>query len=393
MVGVGETYLPAFALNIGMSEWLTGLFATVPLIVGAIIQLLSPWGVLLVGGVKRWVVGAATLQALAFIPLVFLSFGPSVSDFALLFLIAAVYWGAGFAAGPSWNFWMAQIVPEKNAASFFAKRHRFAQVGILLGLIGGGIALQQNVRVVHLTSVFSLLFLFAFLARASSSFFLSLKVDAKSSMAFSSLLARDSLFAKVKEMLKEKSYQRFFTALFLFYVAIYISSPFVTPFFLEKMKLNYDQYMLAQAALFIAKILVLPFAAKLMEKFGTKTVFFIGAMGISPLPALWSFMDLTIESAIIVQVLSGAFWGLFELALAVTFFGQIKHVDKISVLTIYNLFNALAIIIGSLIGGAILKSLDASLESYQVIFYLGPALRLAVILIFAYLMRKTTKLI
>jgi predicted MFS family arabinose efflux permease len=393
MVGVGETYLPAFALKVGMSEWLTGLFATVPLIVGALIQLLSPWGVFWVGGVKRWVVGAATLQALAFIPLVFLSFGSRIRDFALLFAIAAVYWGAGFAANPSWNFWMAQIVPEKNANAFFARRHRYAQVGVLVGLIGGGIALQQNVRVVHLTSVFSFLFLIAFFARASSSVLLSLKIDGKSSTAFSSLLARDSLIRKISFMLKDQSYQRFFTALFLFYIAMYISAPFMTPYFLEKLNLNYDQFMLAQAALFIAKIAVTPLSAHLMEKWGVKTVFLIGAIGIAPLPISWAIFSPTIESAIFLQIVGGAFWGIFELSLAVIFFGQIKHIDKISVLTIYNFFNALAIIVGSLIGGALLKSRGATLESYYFIFYLGTTLRFAVILFFAYQMRNKTRLL
>ncbi|MGZ5280335.1 MAG: MFS transporter, partial [Pseudobdellovibrionaceae bacterium] len=93
MVGVGETYLPAYALSVGMSEWMAGMFATVPLMTGALIQLLSPWMLVKVGSIKKWVVGSAFVQALAFLPLVYFCLEPEQNIFWIL-VFAALYWGA-----------------------------------------------------------------------------------------------------------------------------------------------------------------------------------------------------------------------------------------------------------------------------------------------------------
>lgn len=368
MVGAGETYLPAYALSVGMSEWLTGLFATAPLIVGALIQLLSPWGLGRVQSVKLWVVGSTFVQALTFLPLLYLSLHPT-DNFLWLFLIAALYWGAGFAAGPSWNFWMGHLVPPEKAAEFFSRRHRVSQWGILVGLIGGGLALHWNVKFGPLTSVFSVLFLIAFIARASSSIFLWLKSDVIQESAAGALKKNPTKFRFWKSEARP-----FFVFLFVFYVTIYISSPFVTPYFLEKLKLNYDQYMLALAALLFAKIAVLPFASRLIERFGVAWIFFLGAIGISPLPVFWPVSP-DMWLVLTLQILSGAFWGLFEVGITMIFFKQIRPEEKISILTIYNVFNALAMVIGTIIGGHILRSYNASLESYYMIFAIGAVLR------------------
>jgi predicted MFS family arabinose efflux permease len=371
MVGAGETYLPAYALSVGMSEWLTGLFATVPLMSGAAIQMVSPWALYYVGSVKKWVVGAGVVQALSFLPLFFFTLFPT-DNFIWLFLIAAVYWGATYASGPMWNFWMNQLVPEDQAAQFFARRHRVGQIGILIGLIGGGLALHANLHVGSFTSVFSTLFLVAFFSRASSSFCLSMKKEWK---------ATPDHRPDVREVLnlfRSPAYHGFFSFLFIFYVTIFISSPFVTPYFLEKLHLTYYDYMFSLAALFVAKIAVLPFVTPLMKKYGVKRVFFWGALGISPLPALWPLSD-SLWFVMALQAVSGAFWGMFEVSLSVTFFNQIHPKQKILVLTFYNFFNATAVIIGSLVGGQILREFHSNYASYAVIFMAGSILRCFVV--------------
>lgn len=365
MVGAGETYLPAYALSIGMSEWLTGLFSTMPLVAGALIQLISPWGLRQVRSAKVWVVGSAFLQALAFLPLLYFSIFPT-ENFLWLFLVAAVYWGAGFAASPTWNYWMGELVPSQDAAHFFAKRQRISQLGILLGLVGGGMALHWKIHMGPLTSVFSFLFLVAFAARASSSFFLWLKKD---TLRLQKEIPMPSLLSFF-----QSPHRNFFLFLFIFYVAIYISSPFINPYFLQKLNFNYDQYMLVLACLLFSKMAVLSTAGKLIEKYGVGKIFLIGALGISPLPVVWQFNS-SIEMAVGLQLISGVFWGFFEMGLAMIFFQKIAPLDKIRILTVYNLFSSLAMILGSLIGGQVLRSLNASLDGYYWVFGVGALLR------------------
>src|SRR5947209_8123166 len=70
MVGIGETYFPAFVLALGMGEIAAGLVASIPLLVGAILQLVSPAAVSWLGSNRRWVIACVALQAASFLPLV-----------------------------------------------------------------------------------------------------------------------------------------------------------------------------------------------------------------------------------------------------------------------------------------------------------------------------------
>ena len=70
MVGIGETYLPAFALAVGVGEVAAGLLASVPPLAGAVLQLASPVAVRQLGSHRRWVVVCAVTQALSFVPLI-----------------------------------------------------------------------------------------------------------------------------------------------------------------------------------------------------------------------------------------------------------------------------------------------------------------------------------
>ena len=70
MVGIGETYLAAFALAIGAPEAGAGLVSSLPLLAGGVLQLLTPFGVRRLGSRRRWVVWCAGVQAGTFLPLI-----------------------------------------------------------------------------------------------------------------------------------------------------------------------------------------------------------------------------------------------------------------------------------------------------------------------------------
>ncbi len=69
MVGCGEMYLGAFVLALGLGPLVAGLVASVPLLVGAVVQLAALLAVRHVGGKRPWVVICTTVQALSLLPL------------------------------------------------------------------------------------------------------------------------------------------------------------------------------------------------------------------------------------------------------------------------------------------------------------------------------------
>ena len=145
MVGLGETYLPAFALALGMGEATSGLVASLPVVAGGIMQLVSLRAMKFFGDEQRWVVICATIQALSFIPLILAALHGSIA-LPLLLLIASVYWASGLASGPAWNTWMDSIVPVGVRARYFSRRSRLQQTSTLLALLGSGLLLQAAER-------------------------------------------------------------------------------------------------------------------------------------------------------------------------------------------------------------------------------------------------------
>lgn len=369
VIGAGETYLPAYSLSIGMGEVFAGILSTLPLVSGAILQLLTPRGLQRVRSHKHWVVAVSALQALTFVPLIYFS-ATRAPDFWTLFLILTLYWGSGFSAGLAWNYWMGRLVNIEEGNKFFSKRARITQLGILIGLVGGGVALHNKVEIGPFTSVFTMLFLFACAARLTSSWILSRQHFDPDWRREPKLGFR----ASWQVFWKNQEKRRFFFRLAPFQAAVFVSSPFVTPYMLAQVKMDYSQFMIATALLFIGKA----FTTVAIEKFKGSTsglnLFIFGAATIAPLPMLWAVSD-TVEFIYALQLVSGLLWAFVEVGLALIFFKDLKHEEKVPILTVYNLLNSVAIILGTYVGGKILWLLGEQFSSYQVLFALAGVAR------------------
>lgn len=366
MIGAGETYFVAFAYENKISPVLAGLLLPIAMILGALMSIFFVKKLESLKSVKRVVVGGVVLQALSFLPLCFFS-----ADIGILYFGVTAYYFFGFLAGPAWNLWVSLLVSRKVASHFFSRRMRFSQTGLLIGLIVSGFFLQHKWGGFSRAQVFIVLFVVSTLARLISAWTLARlpAIESPVSLTLSEALGR---------VLGQKNYRSFFGFLFIFYTAIAISSPFVNPFFLSDLKLNYDLYMEVLAALFIGKFLVLPWGAGWIEKFGVRKVMLIGALGISPLPILWVWIR-DFEGAFLLQMISGCFWALFEMGFTILFFHHLKHEEKIPLLSLYNLFNALAMAIGGAIGGLVLQYGAASTQAYEQIFVFGSILRVIIV--------------
>lgn len=369
MIGAGETYLPAYSLSIGMGEIFAGILVSMPIVSGAVLQLITPRGLQRVQSHKHWVVASSLLQALMFLPLIYFS-ATRAPDFWTLFLILSLYWGSGFSSGLGWNYWMGRLVQVEDCHRFFSKRARISQFGILIGLLGGGVALHNKVEIGPFSSMFTLLFIFAGSSRLISSFLLSSHYYDPQWKQEPRLGFRDSW--KVFWLNKEK--RQFFFFLAPFQAAVFISSPFVTPYFLAQVKLDYGSYMTAIGLLFVGKIL----ASFLIERYKGQVSSFrllmFGAGAIVPLPAFW-VLSTQPYFIFVLQVLNGLSWACVEVGLSLIFFKDIKQEEKVPVLTVYNLLNSIAIILGTALGAKILFFFGEKISTYYAVFLLGSLTR------------------
>ncbi|MEN0060374.1 MAG: permease, partial [Bdellovibrio sp.] len=164
--------------------------------------------------------------------------------------------------------------------------------------------------------------------------------------------------------------RKFFFYLAPFQAAVFVSSPFVTPYMLAQVRMDYGTYMTAIGILFVGKILALMILDRYRTNISGFSLLLFGAAAIVPLPGLWSVSTHHVF-ILVLQLFSGLAWACVEVGLALIFFKDIKQEEKVPMLTVYNLLNSVAIILGTYIGGKVLWYFGEKLTSYHAVFLLG----------------------
>ena len=371
MVGLGETYVPAFVLAVGMGEVAAGWIVSAPLLAGAVLQLVGPRAVRRLGSQKRWVVLCAAAQVLCCLAYALLAWSQVVPP-ALVFLLAALYWATGMAGGPAWNTWVGSIIPASLRPRFLAHRARAGQAAVLLGLVAGGIALDAFQDRPGLLNVFAALFVAAGLARAVSTWFLGRQSEPRPVPDHWRRVSAMELLRRARTGADGQ--------LLLFMVAlqagVHVAGPFFTPYMLGELRFSYATFLALIATSFAAKMLALPFLGTVAKRVGSHRVLYVSTAGIVPLSAAW-IVSTDVRYLLVLQVIGGVLWAGYELSTLLLFFERIDEAERTSVLTLFNLANAAAMVAGALVGGFLLETLEANRGAYHALFGISGVARLA----------------
>ena len=369
MVGSGETYLAPFVLAVGLGEVQAGFIASLPPLAGAVLQLASPAAVHRLRSHRRWVVLCALIQAASFLPLIVAALVGRIPA-AAAFLIATIYWGAGMSTGPAWNTWVGTLVPRGIRASYFARRTRVTQVGTVVGLAIGGALLAAGKAGGWEMQAYAALFLLAGACRfASAGYLASQSEPVPMPPEFRHVPARELL-----ANLRRSHEGKLLGYMLAVQIAVQIAAPFFAPYWLKQLHLTYEQYMLLVAVSFGARIAVMPAFGTLARRFSARNLLWLGGVGVTPMAALWLVSD-WFPYLVAVQILAGIMWGAWELATFLLVFEAIREEERTSILTTFNLANAVAMVAGSLVGGAILHHLGEEKIGYMTIFALSSCVR------------------
>ncbi|WP_235033226.1 MFS transporter [Rubripirellula obstinata] len=363
MVGCGETYFPAFALAVGLGETAAGLVASIPLLVGGVIQLGSPYAIKRIGGYRRWIVLGASLQALAFLPLALAAWHETLT-LSMMMIIASVYWAAGLSTGPAWNTWMEQIVPSQHRARFFSKRSRLQQTCTFASLMVAGLVLQWASQEGIALTGFAALFCVAAGLRLVSAGFLHRTREPKTEHhAMQSAIKGESECVSADN----HSAMRLLAYLVAMQVFIQLSGPYFVPYMLGHLQFGYGIYVSLVAVAFLSKVMSLAFWGRIAERSGASKVLWIGGIGLVPLAALW-IVSTNLYWLFAIQILSGIAWAAYELGFFLMFFETLPANQRTRLLTYYNFANTLAVCLGALTGAAMLATMGCESRTYYWLF-------------------------
>ncbi len=382
MVGLGETYLTAFALALSVSEIATGLLAAFPMLIGATLQLAAPWCVRRLGSHRVWIVGCAIAQAICLLLLPFAAIA-GAWQLAVLYAASSLYWASGLATGPAWNTWAEEIIPPVIRTRFFAWRSRVSQFCLLIGFAVGGLLLAYAKQQSFVIKAFCITFVVAGgfrLVSAAALFRQSEPSAGRAARGHKTLL-------QVTLGLRGHAGGRLLMYLFAVQIAVQLAGPYFAPFMLNRMEMTYTEYMFLISLGFVGKVIALPAWGRLAKWAGVRVLMWIGAIGIVPLSGGWLALQ-WIEHDVLylsfLQVFGGVTWAAYELAFFLLFFETIPRHERTSLLTIYNFANALALVLGALLGAGWLALIGESHSSYLQLFGLSSAARL---LALAFLLR------
>jgi len=369
MVGLGESYLPAFVLAMGMGQVASGLITTLPLMGGAILQLISPAAVHYFVSHRKWVVTCAALQAVSFVPMAAAAWYGSLPTWAM-FALATVYWGSGLGTSTSWSTWVGSLVPARMRTGFFSRRTRINQIATLVGFLLGGFSLQWGATRGIALYVFAVLFALAAVSRAISAVCLAKQREPEP-------IPNGHRSVSMLEFIRSfrsSGDGRLLVYLLSVQAAAQIAGPFFAPFMLRSLGMSYVAYVSLIAISFGAKALALPAIGALARRYGTRKLLWIGGVGIVPISGLWLVSN-SFAFLCVVQVLAGVTWAAYELAMFLLFFEAIKPEERTGMLTNFNFAHSFATAAGSLLGGGLLWGLGKQPETYLLLFALSSLAR------------------
>ena len=393
MVGCGETYLPAFTLALGFGPVAAGLMASVPILVAAAVQLVTPYAVARLGSNRLWVILCTSIQAASFVPLIWWGVRGSAELWQLL-LAASAYWTAGMAGVPAWNAWMGRLVPERMRTAYFAQRNRLGQFGVFVGFVVGGLVLQLGEARGATLSAFSALFAVAGASRLLSTACLVACREPRPPVAVAAEGLPTSpagLPAKLVAALRgmaAKPAGVLVSFLCCFMFGTHFAAPYFTPYMLRELGFSYHTFMLVFATAFLSKALALPAIGRLASRIGSVRLLGLACLAIVPLALLW-LPFATAGYLVAVQIVAGGCWAAYELAVALLFFDIVEDRDRTGVITVYNVGLALATVAGAGCGGLLLRALGEDRRAYATVFAVSCLLRLAALPLLRWLHKRT----
>lgn len=374
MVGIGESYVAAFALALGLGELVSGLVASLPVLAGGFMQLISLPAVRWIGSERRWILFCASVQAISFLPFVVAALVGSMPVLAV-FGVASIYWGAGLATGPAWSVWIESMIPHEVRVRYFARRSRLTQLSTMFGFILGGLALSFMESRGEVLRGFAIMFASALLMRLLSVYWLSKHVSLERSHRDAGQAAPTGALPDAEFSPMSKQGKRLIIFLVALQGCVQLSGPFFTPFMLKELHLTYSAYVGLIAVSFVTKAMSLSVWANIAKRTSAGTLLWIGSVGIVPLASLW-IVSSNYYWLMSVQLLSGWLWAAYELGFFLMFFEVLPKNRRVQMLTVYNFANSAAIFVGAIGGALILWLSGAGVIGYWTLFGLSSLGRL-----------------
>jgi MFS family permease len=376
MAGLTQNYITPYALQMNATNTQIGFLSGIPSFAQVLTQLVSPMLAEKIGSRKIFILTAATLHGLMWLPILLIPY--LFPNFQIWYLIAFISLCTAFDAlgNAPWNSMMADLVPVEVRGRYFSQRNKIINfVMMIMSLVAGG--------VLQLLTKNGFLGFTIILAGAMISRFFS--VYSLTQMVYP---------AQVKPKVKQSSIFQLSGTLFttnigkfivfnsLINLAANFSAPYFSVYLLRDVKVSYLFYVVINTIPILSTLLFMPFWGKRIDKAGSIKVLKISSVFVPLLPLLW-LISANFFFLCGVQMLSGFAWAGVNLSINLFLYYAAPLENRTRYIALSNAMMFGGAAVGSLLGGIAVTHVPAfNLNQIFTIFLISGIARIVVLIIY-----------
>jgi len=345
-------FLIALAILLGANNLQIGLLAALPMFTN-VFQLLSIWLVRKYNNRRAVAVYCAFLARIPLIIIGCMVLWLSSESVNMLLFFLFFYYFFGSIAGPSWNSWMKDMVPEKMLGEYFSRRSKYTQILNIVLSISLAIVLdfvKDSYPEYELTA-YAVFFLVAGTIGIIGGLLLSKAPEPQS------YLSNANIIALFKQPLKNDNFRRLLVFNSMWVLALNIATPFFIVFMMKSMGLPISYIIILATISQLFSILTLRMWGTFSDRYSNKSIISISAPIYILCIIAWCFVGiysqlyLNIALLVVIHIFSGIATAGINLSTANIGLKLAPKEDAIVYLSVKNIVTAVFSSLGPLIGG------------------------------------------
>ena len=345
-------FLIALAILLGANNLQIGLLAALPMFTN-VFQLLSIWLVRKYNNRRAVAVYCAFLARIPLIIIGCMVLWLSSESVNMLLFFLFFYYFFGSIAGPSWNSWMKDMVPEKMLGEYFSRRSKYTQILNIVLSISLAIVLdfvKDSYPEYELTA-YAVFFLVAGTIGIIGGLLLSKAPEPQS------YLSNANIIALFKQPLKNDNFRRLLVFNSMWVLALNIATPFFIVFMMKSMGLPISYIIILATISQLFSILTLRMWGTFSDRYSNKSIISISAPIYILCIIAWCFVGiysqlyLNVALLVVIHIFSGIATAGINLSTANIGLKLAPKEDAIVYLSVKNIVTAVFSSLGPLIGG------------------------------------------
>ncbi|MBC8032839.1 MAG: MFS transporter [Chitinophagaceae bacterium] len=348
----GGAFLVAMALLLGANNLQIGLLAAMPTFTN-IFQLISIWLVRRYNNRRAIAVYGAFIARVPLILAGIIILSPANASIDTLILFLFFYYFFGSIAGPSWNSWMKDLVPESMLGSYFSRRSRMTQTMNVILSIALAILLDfiKHRYPEYELSTYSILFILAGVTGIAGAYILAKAPEPQSYLSNANILA---LF---KLPLQSKNFRSLLIFNSAWVFALNIATPFFTVFMMKTMGLPISYIIILGILGQLCSILTIRMWGVFADRYSNKSIISVSAPLYILCIVTWCFVGIYSRAYVnigllaLIHMVSGISTAGVNLSLTNIGLKLAPKEDAIVYLSVKNIITAFFSSMGPLVGG------------------------------------------